>query len=250
MLNPFRAFQGELWKKVDLKDWNEKKYLAFFESVDRFTVLKDGTHTLSVTTEGLMSLEQEAFSGQFPFLQELVTRIDRMTTDPKATPHKFYDRFAACIRMVGGYLKEHPSLVTDEMRGIIERNPRLAWCLTRFEIKDTKPGVPLVVEKRLDEVIPSDKRVTSKVRDSNLQLAESRVFLADALLAVTSTLTKRELKQLSTKEKITAALGIMKVLQSAANFKPNIGVMNQLVINKASRDDLESAMLDFNKAKE
>lgn len=248
-MNPFRAVQGNIWKKVDLQEWTEKIYLAFFEAVDRFTVLKDGDYTVKITTEGLMKLEQDAFGGQFPFLQELVSRINQLTTDPKATPHKFYLKFATCIRQVGGYLKEHPSLVTDAMREIIQRNPRLAWCLVHFEIKDTKPGIPIMVETKLDKVGGRYPEVM-KNPDVNVKMSESRMYLADAMHTITKSLTKKDLRNLTAKERITSALGIMKVLQSAQSFKPNVGVLNQLVINKAGREDLEAAMLDFNSNKE
>lgn len=193
-----------------------------------------------------MKLEQDAFKGQYPFLLELVTRIDCHTTNPVSTPYKFYQRFAACVRMVGGYLKQNPSLVSDAMRAVIVRNPRLSWCLVHFEIKDTKPGVSVVTDTKLDDVGP-DKQLMANP-DPKLQIMETDLKLTDLAHKMVKGLKPKDLENLSTKDRISLALAITKS-KRGGSAGPNVGVLNQLVINKASRDDLEKAMLEFNQNK-
>lgn len=250
MLNPFRAVQGELWKKRDIQEWNEKSYLAFLQCVDRFTVIgKKGELTIAINAEGLMKLEQDAFSGEQPFLHEMVIRIGQLTTDPKATPHKFYTKFTAILRQVGSYIRGNPTVVTDRMRTLIEGNPRMSWMLSHYTLKTSKIGVPLVVEARRDNV-DSRSLVMPSPKNPDVRIMEAKVSLSDALQVMTSSLTKKELRKMTAGDKIKHSVGILKVLQQASSYKPNVGILNQLVIQKADRDDLESALLDFNRNKE
>ena len=244
-MNPFRAVQGNLWKKVDIQEWNEKSYLAFFECVNRFTRIKDGEQKIVVSTEDLMKLEQDAFSGQYPFLMELVTRIDQMTTDPKATPHKFYVRFVAILRQVGAYIKQHPSIVTDEMRKVIEANARIAWCLVHYENKVTKIGATIVTETKLDNV-DANKEVMSNPHPQLMSM-ETELKLVDLANRMIKGVKVKDLRHLSTKDRIMLALAITK--SNRGSRPAQVGTFNQLVINKAGREDLEKAMLEFNKNK-
>lgn len=240
--NPYRAVQGELWKRVDLVEWNEKKYLAFFDSLLRFTDNQD--QKIIITTEALMKLEQDAFSGQYPFLHELVIRIHQLTTDPKATPHKFYNKYTAIIRQVGNYLKLHPSLVSPQMKSVIESHPRLSWITKHYEVKDTKVGIPITVPTKRDAVTSTGELTTNPNPD--LMRLETELKIADIAHIAAHSIKPGELRKLPVKDRVKIALAAHKV-SSEKKAVPNIGKINQLVINKASREDLESALLDFNK---
>lgn len=247
-LSPFRAVRGIPFKKRDVQEWNEKTYLTFFDIVHRFTVTKGLTESIAVTSEALMKFEEEAFRGNQPFYEEVIARINQVTTDPRATIHKFYQSFTATVRLVGAYIREHPSVVTEAMRESMEKNPRLAWMLTHYTRKETKMGASLIIPQKFDNV-NSEKAIT-KNPDPNMLILESTMKLSDILNTLTSSLTKKELRDLSAKDKLSQATSILKTLAALKSYKPNIGVFNQININAAGRDELEEAMLDMGRAKE
>ncbi len=248
LLSPFRAVRGQNWKKRDVQEWSEKTYLAFFSLVNRLTVLKGLTSQVKVTSEVLMKLEQDAFSGQFPFLEELVVRMDNLTTDPKSSPRSFFLRLSALIRLVGVYVREHPSIMTEEMKALVEPNPRLNWMLEHYVKKESKIGVPMVVERRVDNV-QGERQVMDRT-DTQIRFMESMVKATDLTHRLLKGINGTDLKNLSTKDRISLGFAGVKLLASMKNYKPNIGVFNQINIKAAGRDELEEAMLDLNKAKE
>lgn len=247
-LSPFRAVRGQNWRKRDVQEWNEKYYLHFFDAVHRFTVLKGLTSVIKITSEGLMKLEQDAFSGQNPFLEELVIRMDQLTTHPNSSPRTFFLKFSSSIRLVGAYIREHPSVVTEGMKESMEKNPRLSWMLTHYVKKETKIGVPLVVESHLDNL--QGKHEVMKNPDPQLKFMESMAKASDLTHRLLSSVKAGDIKNMTAKDRASLGFAGLKLLTSLRSFKPNIGVFNQINIKAANRDELEEAMLDLNKTKE
>lgn len=241
-MNRFRAVTNTLPRRYDISQWNEDRFLQFFELVNAFT--EEGT--IKIKSEVLLAQEQKALSGTYPFLEEMFHRMNQFTTDPNATPRKFYMRFTNVVRNVGEYIKLNPSKVTDPMRAIIEPNPRMAWMLNHYKIKETKMGIKVVDTDNLETV---DRGNTSRVanpKDPQLQILESMLELTDALKHLTKGITQKDIKKLSVKDRITLSSRIIELVSKGKSYKPNIGTFKQIVIHKADRDDLEKAILDMN----
>lgn len=248
ILSPFRAVRGQNWKKRDIQEWNEKTYLQIFDVVHRFTVLKGLTSVIKITSEGLMKFEQDAFSGQFPLLEELAVRMNQLTTDQHATPRTFFLKFSSLIRLIGAYIREHPSVVTEEMKKSMETNPRLSWMLEHYVKKETKMGVSLIGERKLDGLQGRHEVVNNP--DPNIIFMESVMKATDLTHRLIKGIKSTDLKELSTKERISLGFAGVKMLSAMKSYKPNIGVFNQINIKAAGREELEEAMLNLNQAKE
>jgi hypothetical protein len=246
-LSPYRAVRGESWKKRDFLEWNEKRFLQFFEVVDRFTVLKGLTQVIKITSEGLMKLEQDAFSGQFPFLEELVIRMNQLTTDQKASPRTFFLKFTSLIRTLGAFIRENPSIVTEEMKSVMEKNQRVSWMLTHYVTKETKMGVPMVVEQRKDGL--QGKHDIMPSADPQVKFMESINKATDLTHRLLRSVKPGDLKNMSTKDRVSLGFAGVKLLSAMKSYKPNIGVFNNIVIKNAGREELEEAMLNLNQTK-
>jgi hypothetical protein len=237
-LSKYRAITGHLPSRYDVSQWNEAQYLQFFELCSAFM---EG-ETLRFRAETILAQEQKALSGPFPFLQELFYRINVFSTDPLGGPLKFKNKFMALVRQVGQYIRLNPSVVTEKMRPLLEGNPRLAWSLKHYEMADTKMGVPVVVPDTRPQL---GARPIMNPQDPQVRILEAQTFLADALVTMTRGLSKTELKELGTKDKLQLSIKIIDMMQKNKNWKPNIGTLNNIQINASSREDLESALLDF-----
>lgn len=241
MADRLRAVRGKLPRRHDIAQWNEDRLCQFLELVCAFT---EG-ESVVIRPETLLAQEQRALSGRFPFLEEIFARIGQLTADPDATPRKFYARLMNVVRNVGEYVKLNPSVATERVRAIAGPNPRLSWMLRHYAKQETAVGAEVIVPDNRDRSERSVTRRAENPEDPQVRLAEAMLTLSDVMAKLVGSVDSRELKRMSSDKKVALALRIYDTLSRGRGVK-SIGTFKQIVINRASRDDLEAAMLDVN----
>jgi len=243
MSNKYRAIQGSLPRQWDVARWTEDHFRQFFQLVIDLTQFSDqGQAVIKCTPETIKHLEDSILNGKPSYATELLYRINQFTTDPSATPRKFFYRLTALIRAVGNYVKKHPAVVTTELKGMIIDNPRLNWMLSSYVTHTTKVGAPVTVPDSRDTTT-FQTRPAARVEDPQTKLLNSMVILADVFETLAGSLTKKELRSLKASEKIGA---ISKLSFLFGNrIKPNAQTFKQINIYKASAQDLEQSLLDY-----
>lgn len=239
-----RAVTGSLPRRDEVAEWNEAKFLQFFEFVNLFT---EGDKFM-VRPEQVMVFEQKALSGQYPFLEEMVYRIDALSTDPNAPKGKFMIRLKALVRQVGQYLRLNPGSITDAMREAIVKTPKISWCLTHYTKVETKMGAQVIVPDTkpvLNNALP-----VQNPADPNITMAENRLIVADLAKKLLKGVTMAEIKKMSVKDRLALGVKMVEMETKFKSFKPNVGTLNLINVNSANRDDLEKAMLEYGQADE
>jgi len=239
-MNPYRAVQGILPTKREIQNWPHDKFMDFLGFVD-FWVVGD---MIKVTEAKRTEMEKLAFETPHHPWQEFMWRIDHFLLNPEATSRKFYYKLAAMIRQVGTYLKQNPAMVTDDMKAIIEPNPRLKWILPQFKIIETKIGAETIVPDTQESVGFENKNVPMQV-DAELSIMASMFKAANVFDMLVSSIKPSEIKSMEVKDRINAMSKLSFVFNQAKNMKPNARVFKQLNIFRAEKEDLEKALSDF-----
>jgi hypothetical protein len=180
-----------------------------------------------------------------PF-QEFLYRINFFTFDPNASEKKFYFKLVSMMKFVLGYLRINPSIISDEMKKIIEPNPRLNWCLRQTKVVATGiEGVEVVVPdtKETTGIVHSNQHIANYEH----QLQETMIKTVNLLNRLVETVAKKDLNKMETKDLLLAIGRMSYVFSIGKQIRPNKTVFTQININKAGREELENAMLNFNK---
>lgn len=247
-LGDYIAIKGKPLRKVDLANWKEDNYLAFFQIVNFLTEDVKNDKIVKVTHEKLVSLEKDIFETHNPAKVEVIYRIDQMTKEVSSTPRKFYGKLAAMIRTIGNYIKENPSIITDELYKEVSPNPRINWMLRNFKSHVTTMGVSVVVPSESDTTSFIPQKASSS--DPQVKLFQAMDKLFDVYITIINSLTKKDLKEMEVKDKIAALSKLAFIMQESRKVKPNVGVLNQLNIHKAEKEDIEEALLNFSKTQQ
>jgi hypothetical protein len=181
-------------------------------------------------------------------------RIDRFYSadDPDAVSvfRSFYPRFASMSRIVFAYLKKHPAILDSSLIEKIEGKPQYDWCMNLYRTKVTRIGAEIVEE---DESGFEGNRLVKGSRDgisvpnAERLYMDSMIRAADLYNQLLKSIKPSEFRSMDIKDKISALAKLADVNKGMRNFKPNATVFNQLNVYGAQRDDLEKAILDFNK---
>lgn len=238
-LNPYRAVQGILPTKREIQNWPYDKFMDFLRFVDFWT---DGD-VIKVTKEKREEMEKLAFETPHHPYQEFLWRIDHFLLNPEATSRKFYYKLAAMIRQVGGYLKANPGMVDEEMKKLIEGNPRLEWILKHFKVVETKIGAEVVMPDTTEEV--GFQRGQSPVPKAEVTMMESLMKVASVFDMLASSIKPADIRGMEVKDKIQAMSKLSFIFTQAKSMKPNTAVFKQLNIYRASKEDLEKSLMDF-----
>lgn len=241
--------KGKNPTKRELAVWKEGQWITFLRFCEVFIEktgdrTKDGTGvTIKVTDKKWREVEGFLDMPDHPF-QEFLYRIDKFTDDPTATRNKFYYKLVTMTKIVLGYLRANPSIVTTTMREIIEPNPRLNWCLQTTKIVDTAVGA-IVVPDKVERVGIS--HTNQEVASYEKNLADAVTKVTNLLVRIIESISPEDLEKMSAKDKMMAVGRMSYVFTVGKSFRVNKGVFKQININSASRDQLESLMLEFNK---
>lgn len=243
--NKYRAVQGVLFRNADMGKWEPEKFDRFFHFLERFYDSEKAK--ISVTNDKIQMMEKEMRDPECTHV-EFMYRIDRwFTTDQESVflSKKFYPRMATMMRIVIGYVKLHPTVLTQEIIDRIKDKPQFSWCLNTFKTKTTDIGAEVI---EVDNVAFEGNKLVqggAKGRNPELMMMETMVQSMSLIETILKSIDKKELMKMSVKDKIGALQKLFPVYGIMKNFKPNGNVFKQINIYSAGRDELEKAILDF-----
>jgi hypothetical protein len=243
----YRAVRGSLPSRRDVAEWDEKKFLDLFDFINLFIQPNRKSVSVIVTKEKWLAAEKVLDLPYHPW-QELLYRIDRLTKDTRFNSGSCYIRIAALNRAVLGYLKNNPAAISDEMRKIIEPNPRLNWCLRVYTDTTTKIGADIVLPNTTDATGVYPKPIAVRSADKIMLEGQRHVFNLFELIA--SSIKPKDVKDMDVRDKIAALQKLSFIFNVASKFKANSQTFINLNVNAAKREDLEKALLDFGRHKE
>ena len=245
-LTNFLAVKGLTPKGQEMANWKEEHFLEFFKIVNHFTIQEGSSQVVKVTMDKVKALEDAVFHGESPnnVQAEFLYRIDNFHKEPMTNQKSYYNRLAVMMRVIGKYVKENPSTITDAIYNVCYKNDRINWCLRNFKTVSTRLG-DVVVPETQETVSFSPRKVPSA--DPQVKLLDSITYLADAYMTIAKSLKKSDLRDMDVKDKIAALSKLSFILEMARKPRPSIGVLNQININKANKESVEEALLNFSK---
>lgn len=179
-----------------------------------------------------------------PF-HEFLYRINFFTFDKGATRKRFHFKLLNFMRVVLTYIQANPSMVTDAMRGVMVTTQKFEWALYQTKKVETAVGIETVVPN----VVVDEKTatvITPATLDHQMQEATRSVLNMVKRLS-SRPITEAELRAMSPKERITAVAKLIPIFTVGRNLKPGKQVFKQINIHGAGREELEGALLAFNK---
>lgn len=234
--------RGKLPTKRDIVDWGDEKVMQFLRFVDFFT--EEGVFKLTVDKVN----EADALAEEEPFWDEFLTMIDVYPQRGDKVA-KFKNRFYTFTRVPLTWLKTNPHAVTLEMYEIMRNNARMEWASKHFKVEETETGAEIVVMDQDETTDPGRKNVSpaaSHVNTPQVQFEDAKLRMATLAQALVKSIPVTELKKMSTKDKIMAFDKLMNTMQKMMNTRgPNTMIFQQINTNKAGKDELEKAMMQF-----
>lgn len=241
--NHKRVYLGKLPRKRDIVDWGDTKLLQCVKFVDFF--VREGRFTCNQETINTAYLRSE----DELFWDEFLDRINMRLDNKDFTELKFRNRLMNFSRVPLAWLKQNPSMISDEMKVIMEKNERMKWALESFKDVDTELGIS-VVEMNQDEntneavknVVPS----VTNVKSPDAMYQQTLLNLVSLASRLSKGVKEVDIKEMKASERIKLAATLATVLSRAmSGNKPNIGRITQININKSNRDDLENAIREY-----
>lgn len=244
----YRAVKGHIPRVREIATYTEQNFLDYFAFVNSFCEedKKKGRYSIKTTVPKIKAAEAVLQEPYHPW-QEMLYRIDVFTDAPKFNAGSFYIRIAAYNRAVLGYLKQNPAAVTDEMRKVMEANPRLSWALKHYMDKKSETGAEYVLPATTDTTTDQPRPITQRSPDK--MLMEGIMHTANTFELIAKSIKASDLKELDVRDRVAMLQKLSFIFNVGRNFKPNANTFQQINIYSAKKDDLEKAILDFGKSK-
>jgi len=245
MPTKLRVIKGKMPTKGSCVDWSDEKFLQFAKFVNFW--VEDGKFTVS--QEKRKTCEFMARGDDWPFWDEFMARIDMPTSLKDNNLKRFQMRLITLSRIPLAWIKDNPHALTEELRKELEVSQRTSWALEAIVDKktlmgNTTPGMnnDETTNKGTDNQFPQVTNPTSP----EAQYASGIKRMASMFRELVDSVNRREFKHLPMDKKLRAIDAFAKTLEKVTSGKrPTSLVFKQLNINKAGRDDLEKAILEY-----
>lgn len=244
--NPFEVVRGVLPRKVEIADWSEEKILALLKFA--WISLREVTYRGKTTMNFHYDEQFVEAVKQYdePFFDEFITRMYAKD----ASNFAMRGKLAAMVRVVLGYLKSNPHRITEKIETTLRSTDRFSWALEPFKVTKTEAG---------GEIVVVNNQETTDLNSSNASPGQTNLVLPEiqynqSLLMMTSLLKdmlksikKSDLKNMDAKDILKIATTMQASLAKHFNAKkPTSVTFKKMVVNSATKDDLEKAILDYN----
>lgn len=233
--------KGQLPKKRDTVDWSPEKLYQFIRFADFFI---EGDSFVFTVEKVKACCER---SSEEKFWPEFISRLDS-----KGKVNKFRLRHMTMTRTILSWVKDNPHAVTPEMERIMEPTKRLNWALNPFKDKETAIGAGIV---SLDKVETTNQSIANQnPHQSNPQSPEAQYYngmkkVASLFKELVEGVDRKELKKMPVDKKLRAIDAFAKTLHRQMQGKgPQNVIFKQLNVNRASKEDLENAFIEYGKS--
>lgn len=231
MVKNFKQFAGQSLRKTDIENWTDAHFIEWFRLIHHFTV--DKKLTFNEVTLG--AFREKARDSDL--WHEWMYRARAHERDYSLGT--ISGRINNMNRLIGSYLQNNSHVITTQMKGMMEASPYLEKYAQPFTTEKTDIGAS-IVKPNTDDL---DRFTMPEIKYHEAMLKLSNV--ANELL---DGITKKELKTMSPKDRLSLANTLLKTMSQVQNgYKPNTQIFKQLVVHQAGRQDLEAALLDYTK---
>lgn len=234
--------------KRDVVDWGSAKILTLIQFADFFT--EDGK--FAITVPNIEAARRRALEEDF--WDEFIARINVVPGQDGGTVKKFANRFMSMVRVTLSWLKSNPYAVTVEMFEIMEKNPRMQWAASAFKTVETEMGVQVVLRDNNENTDIGRSNVDPTVSNAATPAAkfeQAKLNMTSMLLALSKSIPADQIAKMSAKDRIMA---FDKLLNTATKImgggRPSTLILNKININKATKEDLESAILGYGESQQ
>lgn len=244
-LNPYSIIEGKYPQFTELRDWSEDRWLSYIGFLDFFIKSYENSEKWHMTSDNIKEMEQYLTINNHPW-QEFIWRTGQWKD--KTTPKKYMFKVNGMAMHTLGYLKKHPSLVTDKIKEAIEHHPqRLGWCLKQFKVVETLGGEEIVRRDVVVDQISTTKQTS--LPSLQAKMMTSIVKVADIVEMLASGISAKDIKGMEVKDRLSQLAKLMPILTTLGKAKLNTNHFTQINLNGSTKD-VESQMLQFIKVKD
>lgn len=236
----YEGIRGKLLTKKDVVLWKQERFYDFIKFCLLFSEGEGEQTVLTATKDKLRKLERKYLVGHYHPFQEFFFRIDRSALEKDFEAIKFTNRFSNMRLLVLKYVKENPQHIDDELRALVENNPRLNWCLSLVKVEETRMGPIVVADRDIDgRFSASGPTITA-----DTLMLDSIAKVAGLVNMIAGSVTPQEIQKMKVNDKFSALSKLSFVYNIGRNFKPNNNIFKQVNIINAKPEDLERALLE------
>lgn len=251
-INPYKLVESRFPSQVDLNGWSPAKWVFFLRFMEFYIEKGPEQEKFSLTTEKIKQMEDFLKEDNHPF-NEFIYRVGKWVKgglggENGASYKQYSDKFLSMTRWCLTYLKRHPGSITKEMADIIQTHPeRMGWCLTQYKVEEGVSGIETVQQ---DTTLDKNQRHADETKLPTIQarMMTAAVKILDIYEDVASSISKKELKEMDAKDKITALSKLSFIFQLATK-KMTQNTFTTINLNGSSKA-MEESMLAFIKKKD
>lgn len=250
-MSKFRAVKGILPKKAEIVDWSSEKICALLQFASISLREREYRGKKEFTFNWDKKFEDDVAMNDNTHFIEFMTRLKG---DPDMNHLGLRGRLTSMVRTVLSYVKSNPHIVTDDMEILLKSSDRFNWALNNFETKKTAIGAE-VVSVNNEETTQVDRKNSQQLQTNltmpEVQFNQSMLMMTSLMKDMLASIKKKDLKNLDAKDKLKLAIPMLAaVAKAVSSKKPGALTFKKIVINSASKDDLEKAILDYNQTQE
>lgn len=206
---------------------------------EMFTILDfcydPDTHKYKVTRETILALEQYQDSSNL--LKDVLRRINRYSTDADFNPKSFYMRMNTVLRVVKLAVTKQPDILSPLTVSRVRLKPEYKWVDVLYDGNGGPRQNALVPDV---SVLPEGNPLSA----AQVDMAGALSQVANVYKMIAGSITYEEILKLKTMDKINALKSLSYIHSSVGKFRGSVK-FTKINITKGSKEELESAMLDF-----
>lgn len=244
-INPYEIVQGKIPSQNDMASWSERKWLSFLEWFERYLITEGSNERAKVTLEIMKKMETETRAFSHPWC-EFMYRVNVWSY--KDAPSAFIWRLNNMVRQCLTFLKRHPATISADMRTIMERHQRMSKYLLQYSVMKTEAGEVMQRDNRITS--PDGSQQTVKLPSIQAKVASTLMNVADILESLSEGISKKDLKAMSAKDKISAISKLLGPVANLATKKITQNHFTTINLNATSVADAEKKMLEFSKLRQ
>lgn len=245
-MSKLRHIAEKLPQKREIGDWSEAKIASFVRFALFFT--EPCTNKGKPDHRFVLNAEKWATAKankDEEFWEEFCLRVDKKD----ATLHTIKLRLMMAVRSVLGWIKSNPYAVTEELEAIMKDNKRTSWALRGYVAKTTEMGNQIVALDNDDMTDPGRRNAAGSITNVStpeVQYRQAVLRMTSILNNLTKGIKKSDIDLLSAKEKIQMAVNLSGALtRTFKSNNVNNNFFKTVIVNQASREDLEARVLDY-----
>jgi hypothetical protein len=219
------------------------RWLEFLRYLEFFLGGEGENEVYRTTIDRMKAMEENLQIPSHPF-HEFIYRLNLFSDTH--TPRQFYYKLAQFARNGLTYLKKHPSLISTDLKEIIEKHPaRMGWCLGQYKTETMPNGTEVV--QRDNQIVDGFKKSSAALPSIQTKMMTNLFTVADLYERIAGSIKDTDIKKMTVGDKLKA-LGNLAFIFQAASKKGPTNHFTQINLGGDVRE-LEKQSLAFVKKK-